>query len=264
MRKLATGLVAALLVVAGVSCDGDDGGGSRDLSNVLLTAAETADEAGTARMEMTTEISVGGQDVTLAAEGEFDFANDVGRMTMSAAGGAGMPGVGEMETILDGRYVYVKGAAFEAALDGEEWGRIDLTAAGAAGANQFNQDPTQYLEWLRGAGAGVEKVGEEEIDGTATTHYKADIPIDAIVEQAPDDATADALRSGFAVFGDVESFPVQVWVDDEDLPRRISIMLTGEGATQLSSKITMDLFDYGVEVDVQPPDSYKDIANLGG
>ncbi|MDQ4025129.1 MAG: hypothetical protein M3217_06530 [Actinomycetota bacterium] len=261
MRKLVTGLIAALLAVAGAACG--DGGDERDLSNALLTAAEAADDAGTVRMEMTSEVSVGGQSVTVDAEGEFDVADDLGRMTVSASGAAGVPGIGEMEVILDGRYMYVKGEAFAAALDGKEWGRIDLTAAGAAGANQLSQDPTQYVEWLRGAGGDVEEVGEEEIDGVTTTHYKADIPVDAIVDQAPDEASAEALRAGLEVFGDAESFPVDVWVDADDLPRRISLVLGGEGAS-LSSKVTVDLFDYGVEVDAQPPESYKDISALLG
>ncbi|MFN2586835.1 MAG: hypothetical protein ABR613_01780 [Actinomycetota bacterium] len=262
MRRLASVVVAVLLAAIGAACGGDDG--ERELSNALLTAAEAAEDAGTARIEMTTEVELGEQGVTLEAEGEFDFANDVGRMTMAAAGGSGMPSVGEMEMILDGRYMYVKGAAFAAALEGEEWGRIDLEAAGKAGTNQLNQDPTQYLEWLRGAGGDVEKVGEEEIDGTPTTHYKADLSIDRIVEEAADDAAADALRSGFAVFGDVESFPVEVWVGDDGLPRRVRLLLEGTGESQLSSEVRIDLFDYGVEVHVDPPEDFKEIQNLAG
>jgi hypothetical protein len=266
MSKPTTILLTALFLVAGVACGGggDGGGGARELSDALPAAAEAADEAGSAHVEMTTELSAGDQDITLTADGEFDFANEIGTMTMTAASGAGIPGLGEMEIIFDGRYMYVKGEAFASVLKGKEWGRLDLTSGGATGTNQFNQDPAQYLEWLRGAGAGVEEVGEEDVDGTPTTHYEAEIDVDTIIEQAPNEASAEALRSGFAVFGDVESFPIDVWLDEASLPRRISIEMNGEGEAPVSSTVTIDLSDYGTEVEVEVPESYQEISGLGG
>lgn len=265
MGKLTALFVAALLALAGVACSDDDGGGGAggEPADALPAAAAAAEEAGSAHVEMTTEISVGEQDVTLDAEGEFDFANDAGTMTMTTSGGAGVPGV-DMDVLFHGSHMYVQGAAFESVLEGKEWGRIDLTAPGSSATSQFNQDPTQYLEWLRAAGAGVEEVGEEEIDGTTTTHYEAELTVDALVEKAPDEASAEAVRASFAFFGDVESLPVDVWVGDDDLPRRVSILIEGESETPVSTKTTVDFSDYGVEVDVETPDSYKDITSLAG
>ncbi|HEV2757906.1 MAG TPA: hypothetical protein VG318_19265 [Actinomycetota bacterium] len=262
IKKPAILFAAVLLALAGIACDSGGGKTERELSDALLTAAEATEDAGTGRIEITSEVSVGEQDITLEASGEFDFANDTGHMTMSGAG-AGLPGVGEMEMIVDGEYMYVKGPAFEAALEGKEWGRIDLSAAGTTGAGQFNQDPTQYLEWLRVAGANVEEAGEEDIDGTPTTHYKAEISVDSIVEQAPDEETAQAIRSSFAVFGDVDALPVEVWVDEDDLPRRMTVSIDGSGETPVSTHIAMDFVEFGIPVDVEAPESFTEIAGFG-
>ena len=262
MKKLAAGLVAAALAVVGVACGGD--GASGDVSDALLTAAKAAEDAETAHVDMTVEISLGGQDIALEASGEFNFAEEIGSMTMTAAGGVGMPSAGQMEMVFDGTYMYVKGAAFDPALAGKEWGRVDLSSTTAARTTQFNQDPTAYLDWLRGAGGDVEEVGQEEIDGTETTHYRADLSIDSIVDQAPDEEAAEAMRAGFAVFGDVESFPLEVWVGDDGLPRRINIVLEGEGGTDLATDVTVELSDYGVDVEVEPPTDYKELDTLAG
>jgi hypothetical protein len=263
--KLAARLAAALLLVAAVACGGGGGDGEGGGSDTLLAAAaDAAKDAESAHVDMTVDISLGGQDVTLEAEGEFDFTEKIGTMTMNASSAAGMPGVGTMEVILEGDYMYVKGAAFDSVLGGKEWGRINLATMSGAGAGQFNQDPTQYLEWLRGAGGDVEEVGAEEIDGVSTTHYKGDLPIDGIVEQAPDEEAAHSIRAGLAMFGDVDSFPVEVWVDDEGLPRRMTLLMQAEEEDGFSTDIEIDLSDYGVDVAVEAPDSYKDIDSPAG
>jgi hypothetical protein len=64
-----------------------------------------------------------------------------------------------------------------------------------------------------------------------------------------------------------EEIPTQVWIDGDDLVRRIvtdfEIEQQGQQVTQQS---TIEYFDFGVEVDVRPPPEKDtvDITELGG
>lgn len=266
MRKLRCGLLAALVVVSGAAC-GDPGDGERGI-DALLTAADAVEDAGSSRVEGTMSFEGGGQSMEITFDGVFDYDAKIGEMTMTIdAGdaGAGVPGLGgPIEMIVDDQYVYMKGGAIDPLLQGKEWGRMDMEAAGT-NAGQFNQDPTQFVEWLRGAG-DVEEVGEDEIRGTATTHYRTKLTVDDIIENAPDEETADRLRDQLeALGGEIESMPLDVWLDDAGLPRRLDVEIgVSGGGAAFNSVISMDMFDYGAEVDVEPPSDFEDISSPAG
>lgn len=269
MRKLTVWIGAAVLAFAGVACGSDGGGGGGSAGggdgNAVLAAAQAADDAGSSRMEGQVKVEAGDQGVTVGMEGEFDFEEEIGAMTMTLEG-QGIPG-GEttIETILDAPYMYMKGSLLEPSLQGAEWGRLDMSDQTAAGGNQLSQDPTQYLEWLRGAGDDVEDLGREEVRGTETTHYSADLTVDGIIEGAPDEETKEQLRAQLGSLGDVGSLPMDVWIDEDGLPRRIEFSMDApEGAAGAaeggSIMISMELFDYGVDVDVAPPKDFQDLT----
>lgn len=258
MRKLGVGLCAVLLGLTGVACgdEGSGGGGGADGVNAIAAAADSATEAGSSRMTMTMAMSVSGQSLELTGEGVFDYDEQVGEMTMTI-GGAGLPDEQSMETIIDGTYLYMK---MPAALGGDGgWVRMDMTSV-AGGANQFSQDPSQYLSFLRGASDEIEEVGTEEIDGVTTTHYKAELSFDKILEQAPDEEAADVRAQLEALGGELDSIPSDVWIDEDGLPRRMQLDMSIEAQGQTADmEITMDLFDYGVDVNVEPPADFEDI-----
>ena len=61
--------------------------------------------------------------------------------------------------------------------------------------------------------------------------------------------------------------PIDVWVDGDDLVRRMTLDYTakvaGSGWTTKTraSTVTMEFYDYGAEVDVQPPPA-DEVTNL--
>jgi hypothetical protein len=61
--------------------------------------------------------------------------------------------------------------------------------------------------------------------------------------------------------------PTQVWIDEDDRVRRIvtAIEMEQQGQ-QISQQSTIELSEFGVEVDVQPPPESDtvDITELGG
>lgn len=264
-RKLTLALCGVALTLAGGAC-GEKEGGSPESLNALTAAAEKATDAGSSAMRMDMTMSVDGQDLSMQGEGKFDYDEQLGEMTMTISG-SGLPSSQSIDMIVDDRYLYMKTPA---ALGGGGWQRMDMTVAvGSRGANQFGQDPTQYLDFLRGAGEDIEEVGTEEIDGVTTTHYKAELSFEAILDHAAESGEAtdeeiEALRTQLEALGD-ESMPSEVWIDDDGLPRRMKLAMSVEaGGQSADMDITIDLFDYGIEVDVEPPKEYEEITAPAG
>lgn len=257
-KKLATGLCALGLVLGGVACGNSSGGAG---PNALAVAAEKATDAGSSRMTMTMSMSVSGQELSMEGEGVFDYDEQLGEMTMTIAGLGGREQSFDM--IVEDHYLYMK---LPPELGGGGWTRMDLTdVVGAGGTNQFSQDPSQYLDFLRGAGEDVEEVGTEDIDGVTTTHYKAELSFDAILDYAAESGEGteeeiDALRTQLETLGD-ESIPSEVWIDEDGLPRRMKLSMDVEaGGQSADMDLTIGLSDYGVEVDVEPPSDFEEVT----
>jgi hypothetical protein len=143
---------------------------------------------------------------------------------------------------------------------------LDLEQLGSFGAT----DPLSILDALEGVSGPLETVGREEIRGTETTHYRTTLDPAKIAAQAEAaGATEDVLGSfkDALAQANLASVPLDVWVDDDGLLRRMEIdaSMTQEGlGGETSMRLTFDLFDYGAEVDVQPPpaDLVVDAATL--
>lgn len=262
MRKLLAGLFALALALTGVACGEESGGGGGSAQSIdaLAAAADKAAEAGSAHMTMTMEMDVSGQSVSIDAEGDLDFVNESGAMTMTMSA----PGVGpdqSIDMVLDDTYIYMKMPPELGGTGG--WIRMDMTdMTGVGSQNQIAQDPSQYLEFLRGASEGdVEEVGTEEVGGVSTTHYKADLSFEKMLEQAPDQEGADEIEAQLeSLGGAIDSIPSEVWIDEDGLARRIKLDMSVEAQGQTADiLITMEFSDYGVEVDVEPPAKFEEI-----
>ncbi len=107
-------------------------------------------------------------------------------------------------------------------------------------------DPSRLLAALEEASGEVEDLGELEIRGVATDGYRLTIDLRRLVEEAPQSARTALLKELDS--RKQKTLPVEVWLDDEGLARRLTLP---EG----DEPVTMDFFDFGVDVDVQvPPD----------
>ena len=85
-----------------------------------------------------------------------------------------------------------------------------------------------------------------------------------MAEQAPEDARASFERI-IELVG-VSEVPFDVWIDDDGLARRMKYeqpLPTTNGAKG-SMTTTMEMYDFGVEVNVEPPpdDQVTDIQEL--
>lgn len=259
MRRLRIALCAAVVAVAAIGCGDPDGGtsGSPESLEALAAAADKVSDAGSSAVTMSMTMDVGGQKIDAEAEGAFDWIEETGEMTMTMTG-AGLPGEVEMKMIVDGDTAYMKMPEGLGTVSG--WYRMDAgdVGSGVGGANQLSQDPSKFVDFLRGASeGGVEDLGTEEIDGVTTRHYKADLSFEKMLDQAPDQEAVEEMREQLETLGDMDSIPAEVWIDEDGLPRRMtmSMDLGDEG----SMDISLDMFDYGIEVDVEPPKAFEEL-----
>lgn len=285
----------ALLATACVGLVGACGGQSKDpgaaatsgdaesLRDLVLASASKVAEEKTASFEASFALLPGEQ--RFSATGAIDSARSLLSMSIdlgSFLGGAA-PGGGKAEMILDGKAFYMRGFLPLGGDQGAQWIRIDLEQlSGKSGLDlsgileQFKSlDPKSQLGMLAGVADDVKEVGTEEVRGVKTRHLKASVDLERALAEMPPAFKATASPLGKA---GVSALPVELWVDAEGLPRRLSVdidlsKLSGadapagsSGSSPTSMSLKVEFFDFGeaVRVEVPGPGQYLDISELNG
>ena len=87
---------------------------------------------------------------------------------------------GTLDEVLNGTTIYLQSPLLTSNLPkGKTWLKLDLQKAAPKGVDLSaltTQSPTKLLSQLQAAG-NVTKVGDETINGTATTHYRAKLDL---------------------------------------------------------------------------------------
>jgi hypothetical protein len=216
-----------------------------------------------------------------------------------------------MEMITDGETLYLRAPFFatiaQMALDtgatrgdlgpladlaalGDEWGRVDLSEmspseiASTAGAQ--TADPKVFLDMLA-RGTDVRDLGTQTIDGDQVRGLAATVTYQDMIEAQ--DLDADDVRGQFGAAAgsppddvDVDELldalfalemPIEVWVDDEDHVRRITMAMNMTpvlerfddemtGGADFSADFSIDFFDYGDEsIDIEVPTAAVDVTD---
>jgi hypothetical protein len=177
-------------------------------------------------------------------------------MDLSGLGGGQIGG--QMEMVFDELVFYMKfpEAIAQGMPGGKEWIKFDLAELGEQEGFDLQQmmqlsgtDPSQSLDLLRAAGTDFREVGAEDVRGVATTHYEGTVDLEKVAEQVPEEAR-ESYRTLMELSGQRE-IPVEVWIDEEGLTRRIRYeQKLADGTTM---DLTQEYFDFGTEVDVEPP-----------
>lgn len=225
-----------LALVAGLSCTEGDGGSGVD---ALRDVADEAREAGTVRV--TTEITLdsGAVESVRRGEGAYDFDAEAGTLaTELSTGRIEQP----IDMIVFGPDLYQRYPE-----SSPKWFRSDVDPgefvleAGLA--------PTRYLDAFAAVGgADVEAGDAEELDGVSATRY---------------DFTSSALDQLAGPLGLPESDELEsvaVWIGDDGLVRRFRFALTlgGEDGEEGRAEASVELYDYGADVAVEPPEEFQE------
>ena len=288
--------------------DGDDGADQADAgagtlrSSVLGAALDTTSAMSSARFEGTIEITgTPGSElpgtVTMAFSGAFDEPNQASEVTvdfgalMAAAmeadpeAAAGMELFGEflqdpIQMITIGDTSWIKWGLL--AIFGVEDKWLEAPAEEGGGFTSEmgfgGESPTDLLESLADADADLAEVGREEIRGVETTHYRADVDVEALAasmsaaERAEFEAGLGTPTEGVYV--------IDLWIDDGGLLHRFVLdaaELPETADNDVSNmKVSYDIWDHGVDLNISPPPadqivteaelgfSLEDFGDLGG
>jgi hypothetical protein len=297
MRLLKRGAGVGFVALLIAACGGSSGQKvTIDATPAALRkSAESTLSKGTAKLELTMQLSIEGQDVTLRGSGAFDQPNrrlqldlDLKDFAKLGSGASTPPGVAEafnepMTEILDGTVLYMRFPllAKSPAAEGKPWIKFDLAAAnksvgdllGSGGGGAFGSDPTAFLQFLEGAGK-VAKVGTEQVRGVNTTHLSGSYTLNDALASLPDDQRqkVEQTFSGLGLPDSARSteIPFDAWVGDDGLVRRVqtsidpSTFATNTKVPPGKVSVSMDLFDFGTPVDITIPsdDEVRDLSSL--
>jgi hypothetical protein len=265
---LALSLAAALVSGCGVQ---------KTLDPVAAAATKT-ENAGGAKLAMRVGVTADGKTFDVTANGLFD--KDQGDLTMDLSGALGAAGLKGADGSVELRYLqeggdpvmYLNMPFLSSRLPiGQSWVKLDLEKAGKSLGVDLNQlmgqagqDPSDVLEMLRASGS-VQEVGTETVNGDSTTHYRATIDLAKAAGQLDD--RAQQLVQSLIAQGAPASIPVDVWVGDDGLVRKLTLdeSLAAQGQSA-EVKLDLEISDYGTDVNVSAPpaDQTFDLTGLLG
>jgi hypothetical protein len=265
-------LVFAVLALAACGGAGEDASEDVQPDAVIAQAADATVDGGSYRMAMVTDLTTegaGNGPLSMSAEGEFDPDERLGHMTMDMSELAQGQAAGPLksEVIFDGLVFYMRMPFLQQVQPGlKEWIRFDLQALGQEAGLDFDQlmqlgsqsDPSQALAYLRAASDDIQEVGSEEVRGVETTHYRMTVDLARVAAAAPP-AQREALQAQIDELIEksrIQDVPTDVWIDEDGLVRRQRLTYENMAfapGVHGDMTMTMELFDFGVDVEVEPP-----------
>jgi Protein of unknown function (DUF2510) len=223
-------------------------------TEAVTTAASQSLNAKSADMSFTMTFSGLGLHEQLTGQGAFDYADDVGTVTVNVPVG----GQQQSEQVIDdGGTVYVSlgGLLGQLAL-GKSWVSASpgqLSSGGGELGGGFSQwdDPGGMLQQLQQAGATVTSDGATTFDGTPVTEYSVTLPSSAIQKDLGSlPSSLQQVASGLSL----PNLTEKVYVESGSLLRGIDIpfsfAVTGK---TFSMDMQMEFSNYGTPVTVTPP-----------
>jgi hypothetical protein len=224
-------------------------------------AAAVTDTAGqTARVAVTTTIQMRGMSVSVKETGAFDFARSRGVLRMRAPGGM----ASEALFIPPRTYLKIGGGRAHLPLPrGKSWIAIPSGASHGLWTSALGPisgpDPRDLLASLTAISKSVIKLGAAAIRGVQVTGYRVSIDPAKAAARVP-----RWQRSGFLAFARSlgrASIPVDVWVDQQNLVRRVRLSLRPPGRPSgmprglAGGRITqtVDFYSFGMPVRVSAP-----------
>lgn len=245
--RLSVALLAAAALTACGGSSGESGGSSGGdalaPAAAVRAAAASSTEGGSSKFALTSTTVVQGKPLEIRGTGAFDYAAKEGSLELTLPMGT------VEQRVLDGN-VYL-------ALSQQPGTFYELSLAEVQGTSLGGStDPSASFASLQAVTDDVEEVGEEEVRGEDTTHYRGTLDVEKALETlggaAKQVAEATLGRAG------VDTVPFDAWVDDDGRLRKyVQVLEVPAGPTTggqpVESTTTLELFDYGTDVDVRKP-----------
>lgn len=221
---------------------------------VVRSAAMQTDGMQSARYVLTTSTTKDDAEIVFMGAGIYDWSTDTGQTTYDVP-------VGTVQQRLVGPDLYLSlpqqpGAFFKLKV-------ADVATTPLGGT----VDPSAQLHMLAAVG-DAEVVGQEEVRGVETTHYRGSYDVARALRGARGLQQA-ALRSSLGSAADVPEATYDVFLDDagrlRKLTQTVEVAATAaRGGSPATVKTTLELYDFGITVKVMAPpgDKVRDGAPL--
>jgi hypothetical protein len=190
--------------------------------------------------------------ISAGGSGAYNADTERTRLTLSLSN----PGFGRVQftEVSDSEYNYEKSNTLAAALPpGKEWVRTAKDAKGEDPEVDFDES----ISMLSKSGS-VHAVGRQSVDGTMTRRYRGEIELAKVVGLLREEGKDEVAEAYEAIEGKTPTgISAEVWIDSRDLPRRMRFVMpvpSSDGQPPVTMDIRMDLFDFGVQPDIQLPD----------
>lgn len=244
-------LVAAALVLAGCSggptAVGDPPAPAPDgpsAAALVRAAAATTDAQGSSRYSLTTSTKRGSADVVFSGVGVFDWKAGRGQTSYDVP-------VGTVQQRLLGADLYLTlpqqpGVFFKLKSD-----QVAATPLGGMVA------PTAQLHLLAAVGE-AEVVGEQEVRGEPTTHYRGSYDVARAIRGARG-LQSPALKSSLGAAAALPEAAYDVFLDAQGRLRRLQQTVevpaspAPANTPPMTVTTTLELYDFGIEVKVNAP-----------
>jgi hypothetical protein len=291
VSRATAGAVAACALAAAAVAGCGSSSTTTAGSNQVVRAAFVSTSTSGYRMRFAMVLSSPAlpQPITGAGAGRFNIKQRQGAVTLDMNFGS-IPQVASvlgsstlrLQELIEGTTIYVKLpdalTSKLPSLSSKPWLKVDLAkAASAAGvpglgslvSNPASSDPSQFLQYLRAAGTAT-KVGSEQLNGIATTHYRGVIDLDKVPNALPSSSRSQARAAiaGLEQVTKLHQIPVGVWIDSQNLVRRMRLAFSESlsSGQSVSTAITVDIVGYGPQPPpvLPPADQVTDASALAG
>jgi hypothetical protein len=232
-----------------------------DPTRVVASSAGRTVDSGKAGVAETVPVFQEGKLASVNGEGTIDFAHNRLRLVVPNAEKA-------EERQFDRTLFVLLPEQAGPALGGKKWVKVDLDHTTAASPDPFNLyafDPQQLVTAVTTVG-DAKLLGSEDVRGTHTTHFSGTLDPAKVASSG----VGPTFAAAFTKATKGAPTPVDVWLDDAGLVRRMSLNLTPPDATLPAGSAptaTVELFDFGT-ADVsfpQPPaNEVAELKDLGG
>jgi hypothetical protein len=199
------------------------------------------------RYVLTTSTTKDDAEVVFMGQGIYDWSTDTGQTTYDVP-------VGTVQQRLVGPDLYL-------ALPQQPDAFFKLKVADVAATPLGGTvDPSAQLHMLA-AVADAEVVGEEEVRGVETTHYRGNYDVARALRGARG-LQQTALRSSLGAAADVPEATYDVFLDDagrlRKLTQTVEVAATAaRGGSPATVTTTLELYDFGITVMVMAPPGNK-------
>ncbi|MFL5982578.1 MAG: hypothetical protein ACJ74R_12815 [Gaiellaceae bacterium] len=268
-RRVVSLLCAAVCATALVGCGGD----TLSFDPVAQAASQTA-KSESSRVAFSANVQIDGVGgMSMSGSGVFDGRARSGAMNMRFALPGGMASMfggadPSMEMIVDGRkglVMYMRSPLFKT-MAGTRWLKLDMAKLAQKQGFDLNSmmnanqaDPSQSLHMLM-ASSDAHAIGYDRVRGVFTTHYTLKVDLARL---AKGNDEYDEMVEQLKQMSGATSFPAEAWIDDKGRVRRMKIDMSLNSPTggAVTMSMTMDLYAFGIKVDVPPP-AASDVVDL--